>query len=64
MKTNFEAQPTFVRLENGIRAQLTDALHEVCGIRTDYQFITRQKMKGIQKVVKAENKLLYSISKA
>ena len=28
---------------------LTDALHEVCGIRTDYQFITRQKMKAIPK---------------
>ena len=26
-----------------------DALHEACGIRTDYQFITRQKMRGIQK---------------
>lgn len=31
------------------RSKLTDALHEVCGIRTDYQFITRQKMRGIQK---------------
>ncbi len=26
-----------------------EALHEACGIRTDYQFITRQKMRGIQK---------------
>ena len=31
------------------RSKLTDALHEVCGFRTDYQFITRQKMRGIQK---------------
>ena len=31
------------------RSKLTDALHEACGIRTDYQFITRQKMRGIQK---------------
>lgn len=101
MKTDFEARPAFVRLENRIKAhfltcflallvyrilekklegsytceeilstlkemnfadiedqgymplyrrsKLTDALHEVCGIRTDYQFITRQKMRGIQK---------------
>ena len=25
------------------RSKLTDALHEVCNFRTDYQFITRQK---------------------
>ncbi len=31
------------------RSKLTDTLHEVCGFRTDYQFITRQKMRGIQK---------------
>ena len=31
------------------RSKLTDILHEVCGFRTDYQFITRQKMRGIQK---------------
>ena len=31
------------------RSKLTDALHEACGFRTDYQFITRQKMRGIQK---------------
>lgn len=101
MKTDFEARPAFVRLENRVRAhfltcflallvyrilekklggsytceevlgtlkgidfadiegqgymplyrrsKLTDALHEVCGIRTDYQFITRQKMRAIQK---------------
>ena len=31
------------------RGRLTDALHEICGFRTDYQFITRQKMREIQK---------------
>lgn len=101
MKTDFEARPAFVRLENRIkshfltcflallvyrilekklgngytceeilrtlksmdfadidaqgymplykRTKLIDALHEACGFHTDYQFITRQKMKGIQK---------------
>lgn len=101
MKTDFEARPVFVRLENRIRAhfltcflallmyrilekklrgnytceeilrtlkemnfadienqgymplyrrsKLTDALHDVCGFRTDYQFITRQTMRGILK---------------
>ena len=101
MKTDFEARPAFVRLEDRVKAhfltcflallvyrilekklggsytceeiletlkkmdfadiedqgymplyrrsKLTDALHEACGFRTDYQFITRQKMRGIQK---------------
>lgn len=31
------------------RTKLTDELHEACGFRTDYQFITKRKMKGIQK---------------
>lgn len=31
------------------RQKITDDLHEVCGFRTDYQFITKRKMKGIQK---------------
>ncbi len=31
------------------REPVTDALHEVCGFRTDYQFITKSKMKTIQK---------------
>lgn len=31
------------------RQKLTDELHEACGFRTDYQFITKRKMKGIQK---------------
>ena len=31
------------------RQEITDALHEVCGFRTDYDFITKRKMKEIQK---------------
>lgn len=31
------------------RSKLTDALHEQCGFRTDYQFITKSEMKTIQK---------------
>lgn len=31
------------------RDKLTDALHEVCGFRTDFDFITKSKMKNIQK---------------
>lgn len=31
------------------REPITDALHKVCGFRTDYQFITKSKMKTIQK---------------
>lgn len=31
------------------REKITDALHESCGFRTDYQFITKSKMKTIQK---------------
>ena len=31
------------------RTKLTDALHEVCNFRTDYQFISKRKMKTIQK---------------
>ena len=31
------------------RREITDALHEACGFRTDYQFITKRKMKEIQK---------------
>ena len=31
------------------RDPLTDALHEACGFRTDYQFISKRKMKTIQK---------------
>ena len=31
------------------RDAITDALHEVCGFRTDYQFLTKSKMRTIQK---------------
>lgn len=31
------------------RTTLTDELHQVCGFRSDYQFITKRKMKEIQK---------------
>lgn len=31
------------------RQKITDDLHEACGFRTDYQFIAKRKMKGIQK---------------
>lgn len=31
------------------RDKLSDELHEICGFHTDYQFITKSKMKKIQK---------------
>lgn len=31
------------------RQAITDELHEACGFRTDYQFLTKRKMKEIQK---------------
>ena len=31
------------------RDKLTDTLHEICGFRTDYEFIPKSKMKKIQK---------------
>ena len=31
------------------REKITDALHDVCGFHTDYQFITKRQMKTIQK---------------
>ena len=34
------------------RDKLTDDLHDVCGFRTDYQFINKSKMKEIQKLSK------------
>ena len=36
------------------REKITDALHESCGFRTDYQFITTSKMKTIQKKSKGK----------
>lgn len=41
------------------REAITDDLHEACGFRTDYQFITKSKMRTIQKKAKEKNKLLY-----
>lgn len=32
--------------------KLTDALHKVAGFETDYEFITKRKMKEIQKLSK------------
>ena len=34
------------------RSKLTDALHDACAFRTDYQFITKSQMKTIQKKIK------------
>lgn len=31
------------------RTKITDTLHDACGFRTDYQFITKSQMKTIQK---------------
>lgn len=36
------------------REAITDSLHEVCGFRTDYQFITKSKMRTIQKKSKGK----------
>jgi len=36
------------------RNTITDSLHEVCGFRTDYQFITKSKMRTIQKKSKGK----------
>jgi hypothetical protein len=39
------------------RTALTDALHQACGFRTDWQFISKSKMKSIEKISK-DKKLL------
>lgn len=36
------------------REKLTDDLHDICGFRTDYQFITKSQMKSIQKESKGK----------
>lgn len=36
------------------RDKLTDALHGICGFRTDYEFITKSQMKTIQKKSKGK----------
>lgn len=43
------------------REKITDNLHEACGFRTDYQFITKNQMKTIQKKAKTGNKLPRSV---
>lgn len=40
------------------RETITDDLYDVCGFRTDFQFITKSKMRTIQKKAKGKNKLL------
>ena len=37
------------------REAITDYLHEACGFRTDYQFITKSKMRTIQKKSKGKD---------
>ena len=36
------------------RKMITDALHDACGFRTDFQFITKSKMRTIQKKSKGK----------
>lgn len=31
------------------RDKLTDTLHEICGFRTDYEFIPKSKMKNTER---------------
>ena len=40
-----------------IRETITDDLHDVCGFRTDYQFITKSKMRTIQKKSKGKEQI-------
>jgi hypothetical protein len=47
-----------------IREAITHNFHGVCGFRTDYQYITKSKMRTIQKKVKEGNKLLYFVTTA
>lgn len=43
------------------RQEITGDLHETCGFRTDYQFITKRKIKGIQKNVSGDKTLIYFV---
>ena len=43
------------------RQKITDDLHETCEFRTDHQFITKRKTKGIQKKVSGDKTLLYFV---
>ncbi len=46
------AQQGFIPLYK--REKITDHLHDICGFRTDYQFITKSNMKTIQKKSKGK----------
>ena len=35
--------------------KITDALHDACGFRTDYQFFTKSQMRTIQKESKGKS---------
>ena len=48
----------FIPLYN--RSQITDDIHNICGFHTDFQFITKSKMKTIQK--KSKEKINYHSS--
>ena len=39
------------------RKMITDALHDACGFRTDFQFITKSKMRTIQKKSKGKEQI-------
>ena len=44
------------------RTKITDALHEIYGFRTDFEFIMKSQMKTIQKKVKEKSKILYFVT--
>lgn len=37
------------------RTKITDDLHDKCGFSTDFRFITKQKMKNIEKISRQIN---------
>lgn len=56
MKSEFRARPVYIHKDSRIRAhfmtcytrtEITDALHDAFGFRTDKQLITDKKMKEI-----------------
>ena len=54
-KENLASQPTLSRFFNCMDEDtLIQDLHDVCGFRTDYQFITKSKMRNIQKKSKGK----------
>ncbi len=51
-KESLASQPTLSRFFNCMDEDtLIQDLHDVCGFRTDYQFITKSKMRNIQKKI-------------